>query len=78
MNPLTMVKYAEMVRKVSETMSPQRAEKCGYDLLMGLAKNDAEDRYKAWQRYMDEPEDGGHVDEERDGCWVPAIEYKPK
>jgi hypothetical protein len=68
-------KYAELIKKVSQEKTPERAEKCGYDLFMGLSKGDAEDRYDAWKRFLEES-DGPHTDAERDGVWVPAIEVK--
>jgi len=77
MNKMAMKKYAALIRQVSENKTSERAEKCGYDLFMGLAAGDAEDRYNAWLRYLNEPEDGPHTDAERDGAWVPAMEWKP-
>lgn len=69
--------YALLVRKVSNAAGHERAEKCGYDLLMGLAKGDHKDRAGAWEIYLHEVRhDQGHTDELRDGCWIPAVPIK--
>lgn len=69
-------KFANLIKEVSQNRGPDRAEKCGYDLFMGLADGTEEERYDAWRRYLSEPKDGSHTDAQRDGVWVPAIAYK--
>lgn len=65
-----VVKHFAVNLKDNET-----AAKAGYDLLMGLNKGDIDARFKAWVRYIKEVENNEpHVDSQRDGVWVPAIE----
>lgn len=71
-------KYADLVAFVSTYVGDERGSKCGYDLLRGLEKGDAPDRYEAWIGYINEvKKKEGHTDTERDGVWVPAIPVKP-
>jgi hypothetical protein len=61
-----MLKYANLIKRISQERTAERAEKCGYDLFMGLSQGDAEKRYEAWIDYL-------NTDTQRDGVWVPAI-----
>lgn len=73
----SMKKYAYLIRKVAQEVNDERASKCGYDLMMGLEKGNHKNRAEAWERYINELKDNdSHTDEERDGCWVPAIPVK--
>jgi len=66
--------YAELIKRVSEIVGAERAEKCGYDLMMGLDKGDVSDRKKAWERYLEEVKNNeSNTDELRDDVWVPEI-----
>lgn len=70
-------KYAELVAFIAAYTGEERASKCGYDLLRGIEKGNAEDRYQAWICYIKEIKNKeGHTDTERDGVWVPAIPVK--
>jgi len=64
-------KYARLIVSVAREKGDERASKLGYDLFMGMVKGDSEKRYDAWIGYLKEIDD--HIDEERDGVWVPAI-----
>jgi len=67
-------KYADLIRRVAQTISDERASKCGYDLFMGLYAGDVDDRFKVWENYLKEHvENSGHTETLRDGVWVPAI-----
>ena len=69
--------FAALVRQISEEKGDERASKCGYDLLMGLAKGDATYRFRAWKEWLV----SNFADEtttERDGAWVPAISENMK
>lgn len=66
---------AELIKRVTKEKGDERASKCGYDLFMGLVKDNINDRHDAWIRFLGETDD--HTDEERDGIWVPAIPYAP-
>lgn len=69
-------KYADLVRTIAQAINDERASKCGYDLLMGLESGNVEDRFTAWERYLDEHKNNQpHTDAERDGVWVPAIPF---
>ena len=66
--------YANLIKKVAVEKNDERASKCGYDILMGLAGEDGgkvKDRVKAWERFLTEKT--MHNEEERNGVWVPAI-----
>ena len=75
-NPLEISKrYAEMVRIVVQKCGADAGARCGYDLLMGLHKDNVNQRYLAWTRHVDEEaRKMPHTDTQRDGVWVPAIE----
>jgi hypothetical protein len=69
-----MNKFALLVKTVALRVSEERAAKCGYDLLMGFEKGDAEKRYQAWRRYLEEVrKNEPHTDAQRDDVWVPAL-----
>ena len=69
--------YAMLIREVAQKQDDERASKCGYDLLIGLASGDVDDRVRAWRAWLDAPDSpAGHVQEQRDGVWVPAIPMK--
>ena len=71
------VGYASLVREVAQKQGDERGAKCGYDLLMGLAKGDVDDRAEVWQDWLDNPDGpAGHTQANRDGVWVPAIPLK--
>lgn len=69
-----MKKYANLVRYICQNISDERGSKCGYDLLMGIEENNAEDRYGAWVLSLKEKD--SKVDTLRNGVWVPAIPIK--
>ena len=67
-------RYASLIREVSVKKNDERAAKCGYDLLMGLAKGDVDDRAVAWYDWLQDSDGpSGTTQEQRDGAWVPAI-----
>lgn len=67
-------RYADLIRRVAQTIGDERASKCGYDLFMGLHIGDVEDRFRVWEDYLVEHVKGnGHTETLRDGVWVPAI-----
>jgi len=67
-----MFDFAQLTREVAEKKNDERAAKCGYDLLMGLARGDADERAKAWKDWL-EDDSGSETTCERDGVWVPAV-----
>ena len=75
-NKETAASYADLIKRISQKVNDERASKCGYDLFMGLVAGNIKDRAEAWENYLDDP-NGPCVSEERDGCWVPAIPWKP-
>lgn len=67
-------KYSNLVRYIVEKHGIEEVPKYAFDILKGIEKGDAEDRYKAWKRYLKECQNNeGHTDTMRDGLWVPAI-----
>ena len=80
-NKKQIQKYADLIRKVCLEVNDERGSKCGYDLMMGMTKYDANLRAKAWEEFLKEHAGGDNVDsvdEERDGVWVPAISENMK
>lgn len=74
MKKMVFCNYAKLIRKIAQEISDERAAKCGYDLMLGLAAGNSEDRAKAWETYLvDLKNNNSTCDEERDGVWVPAI-----
>ena len=72
-----LMAYADLIKRVAQEVSDERSSKCGHDLMMGLFKGDAVNRYYAWIRYLEEvKEKESHTDTQRDGAWVPAILWK--
>jgi len=72
---LKIIKRA--IEKVSKESSDERGSKCGYDLVGGILAGDFDGRLKAWERHLGCVARGDTIftDEERDGIWVPAINY---
>ena len=67
------IEYANLIKDTAFKYGDERASKCGYDLMIGLHKGNDAQRAEAWARYFNEDKDGSHTDEEREGCWCPAI-----
>ena len=68
--------YANLIKRVAVEKNDERASKCGYDILMGLAGEGkkVKDRVNAWERFLKEKTI--HTEEERNGVWVPAISLR--
>lgn len=71
-------KSANLIGHISLYINDERASKMGYDMIMGLISDNAEDRLEAWENYVKQIETGNNnfCDTQRDGCWVPAIPIK--
>jgi len=77
---LRFQRYAALIRDVARTASEERAAKCGFDLMCGLAAGDSDKRENSWKAYLVNYVKGQSIteEEERDGVWVPAIFYDIK
>lgn len=79
MNDKELEKYADIIQQIDIEISHERAAKCGYDLINGLIQNNSEERYAAWVNYIKDVKNGNPTnEEERGGCWVPAISLQLK
>ena len=74
MNTKDYKKCAELVRDIALEFGDERASKCGYDLLNGMANGSFKKRFNAWVDYLKEGKNGSHTDEQIDND-QPAIIY---
>lgn len=74
-NKLKLIQRA--IKHVSLESSEEKGSKCGYDLIGGILEGNFDKRLKAWERHLGCVHRGDNVftDEERDGIWVPALNY---
>jgi hypothetical protein len=73
------IKIASTLAKdIALQVSDERSSKFGYDMMCGLVQGDFIDRLNAWIDWYNGHLQGNTsaVDANRDGVWVPAIEFK--